>query len=153
MLLKRLLAGSILLPLFASTTWGVGCDLRCSLGQVPSSEQESAAGSAVPSAGSNRVEMADAKMPPEHCHHMAEMEESSPAVPLNCAHATDALCSHQSCEYASALVSQLRNIHSQGISLRIVSSLSPLNSGYGVQAAMERVETRGSSPPLLSLRI
>jgi len=162
MLVKRLLAGLILLLLSASTTWGVGCDLRCSLGQFSSSEQRSAAGSAVPSARSNQMEMADASMPAEHCHHMSQLtqtarmphiEVSSPAGPSNCAHATAALCSHQSCEYASALVSQLRKLHIQETALEIFSVRLPLNVGDRVQAAMEKAEVRSTSPPVLPLRL
>jgi hypothetical protein len=161
MLVKRALAGLILLPLLASTTWGVGCDLRCSLGQMSVNKEKSAVANAVRSAKSSELDMAAAVLA-EHCH-MAQMSRSTqpakaekmlPVAQANCANAVAAaLCSHQSCEYALDLISQLQKIHAQQFALRLFSARLPLNVGVRSQTVMEKVEVLNSSPPPLPLRI
>src|SRR5271165_625194 len=137
MFVKRSLAGLILLPLLASTTWGVGCDLRCSLGQFSLGERSSAGSSAEPSAQPPQMDMAG--MPDEHCHHMAQMAQ--PLAMAKCEHPTAAaLCVHRSCEYASALVSRLKNIHTQHVALKILSAPLPLDAGDRMQEVVEKSE-------------
>lgn len=154
MFVKRTVAALIPLLVFATTTCGVGCDLRCSLGEFFSVGREAVVTGAEQSAKSPEMRMAHSAMPFEPCHHMAHKEKPRPAAQARCTHANAATrCPHESCSHASALVSQLKNGQIQYLAFEVLSAHLSLNAVARVQAAMGRSGFISPPPPLASLRI
>jgi hypothetical protein len=154
MFVKRTMAALVPLLVFATTTCGVGCDLRCSLGEFFSVGQEAVVTGAEQSTGSPDMNMADSAIPSGPCHRMAVTEKPRPAAQARCTHATAAtLCPHESCRNASALVSQFKNAQIQYLAFEVLSARLSLSAVARVQAAMGRSGFISPPPPSASLRI
>jgi hypothetical protein len=154
---KRMLACLIVLPLLASTTWGIGCDLRCSLGGASSCGTKATFTSAERSAAAPRLNAVNSATHSEHCRHMAQMtqiEETQPAAQTAWKHANAAAPRPQQlCDRNLPLVLQSKSEPIQRPALRVFSAGLSSNTADIVQAAFERLEIVNSPPRLFRLRI
>jgi len=154
MFLNRTVAALIPLLLFTTTTFGVGCDLRCSLGELFFSGAKAEVMSAEQSAESPGMSMTDSARPSGPCHRMAATEKLRPAAQARCTSATAAtLCPHESCSNALALVSQFKNAQFSYLAFEVLSARLLLNAVDRMQAAMEKSGFVSPLPLLASLRI
>jgi len=154
MFLQRTVASLIPLLLFATSTCGFGCDLRCSLGELPFGGAKAAVSDAGHAKESREMSMADLARPSGPCHHKAETRKPRPAAPGRCTHPnTPTLCPHVSCSSALALAPQSKNAKIYYLAFEVLSACWLMNAVDRVQAGMEKSGFFRRLPPLASLRI
>jgi hypothetical protein len=154
MFAKLTVAALIPLLLLATTTCGIGCELRCSLAESSVGGAKATTTGGEQSAKSSEMSKADAATPPGHCHSVALLEKPQTAVHLMFTqHAATAICPDASCSHPSILVAQLNAITIQHLGAELRSPPTSLKTGYRVRIAIEKSVFVGSPPPLTTLRI
>jgi hypothetical protein len=152
MFAKLTVAALIPLLLLATTTCGIGCELRCSLGEFSGGGAKVIGGehsARLPEMGRDDLAKASG-----HCHPANRAEQPQAMAQTRFKHLTaSSLVPGAACSHPSTLVSQLNKAQIQNLAAERRPARLPSKPIYQMPIELEKSNFVSSPPQLTTLRI